>query len=215
VAGLRVNLGCGATPTPGFVNFDNSLTVRLAAYPLIATALARAGVIGPEQLSFARVAREAGIRWADAARRIPLADASAELVYSSHMLEHLDRAAARALLAEVRRVLAPGGIVRLALPDLKLLAESYRADGDADRFVARTLLATERARGPRAILRALIVGPRDHAWMYDGASMIKLLGEAGFERATELPAGSTTIVDPGALDLRERADESVYVEARR
>jgi len=24
---LRINIGCGATPTPGWINLDNSLTV--------------------------------------------------------------------------------------------------------------------------------------------------------------------------------------------
>jgi hypothetical protein len=29
-ANLRVNVGCGSSPTPGWVNFDNSLSVRAA-----------------------------------------------------------------------------------------------------------------------------------------------------------------------------------------
>jgi len=131
------------------------------------------------------------------------------------MLEHLDRAEARAFLGEVRRVLAPGAIVRLAVPDISRLVSGYLRSGDADAFVASTLLATSRPRGPVARLRAAVVGGRDHAWMYDGASLCQLLIANGFVDAQVLAAGETTIPLPAPLDLQERADESVYVEARR
>ena len=34
-ATVRVNVGCGSSPTPGWVNFDNSLSVRAARWPLL------------------------------------------------------------------------------------------------------------------------------------------------------------------------------------
>jgi hypothetical protein len=49
--------------------------------------------------------------------------------------------------------------------------------------------------------------------MYAASSLIRLLERHGFGDARELPAGQTTIPDPGPLDLREREEESVYVEA--
>lgn len=191
----RINLGCGRTPTPGWINFHNSPTVRLARIPFAIEALSRTRILNTEQLAFARVARDHDIRWADAARRLPLPDASAGVAYSSHMLEHLAPALARMFLAEVRRVLAPGGILRLALPDLRKLAADYARDGDADRFVNRTLL-TEAPRGATDRLRTLLFGARNHAWMYDGHSLIRLLGQCGYRDAVELPAGKTTIPHP-------------------
>ena len=207
----RINLGCGRTPTPGWSNFDNSPTIRLAQLPFAVEALSWAGILNHDQLAFARVARDTAIRWADAARRIPLPDASASAAYSSHMVEHLAPGQARSFLAEVRRVLAPGGVLRLALPDLRKLAADYARDGNADRFVNRTLLA-EAPRTRARVLRTLLFGARNHAWMYDGKSLRTLLGECGYREVVELPPGQTTIPDPGALDLREREDESVYVE---
>ncbi len=59
----------------------------------------------------------------------------------------------------------------------------------------------------------ILVGPRHHLWMYDGASLARLLGEAGFDGAAVMPPGKTRIEEPGELDLAERAAESVYVEA--
>jgi SAM-dependent methyltransferase len=136
-----------------------------------------------------------------------------DVIYSSHMLEHLDLAAARDFLAEAYRTLKPGGIIRIAVPDLAMLVERYKADGDADGLVAASLLATEQPKTLVAKLRYLVLGSRHHAWMYDARSLAASLERAGFESARRQEPGSTTIPDPGALDLVERSDESIYMEA--
>ena len=101
------------------------------------------------------------------------------------------------------------------VPDLALLVSKYQETGDANGFVEGTLLATDRGQTVRDRLKFLVVGNRDHNWMYDGASLISMLTDAGFKSAAEQPCGSTRIPDPGGLDLSERAEESVYVEALR
>jgi predicted SAM-dependent methyltransferase len=215
-AKVRLNIGCGGTPTPGWLNVDNSLTVRLARWPALLRILVRSGLIGEDQLAFARIVVDRNIVWGDAVSRIPLCDTSASVVYSSHMLEHLDRTEARQFLAEAKRVLAPDGVLRIVVPDLLQCARHYVEESkDADAFMESTHLAEEKPRGPIALLKSLLVGPRQHLWMYDAASLIRLLQSAGFRDVGELPAGSTTIPDPGELNLAERAGGSVYVEARR
>jgi SAM-dependent methyltransferase len=210
---MRVNIGCGATPTEGWLNLDNSLAIRAARRPVLLRALRLAGVLGPESLGLAATARADNIQWADAVRAIPCPDGSAEAVYSAHMIEHLDRDEAGRFLAEVRRVLRPGGVLRLAAPDLRLLADDYLATGDADDFVRRTYLTQSRPAGLLPRVRSAVIGPRHHLWMYDGASLGGLVRRAGFTQVAVLPPGETAIADPGSLDLKERAEESVYVEA--
>src|SRR2546425_11062307 len=53
-------------------------------------------------------------------------DESAELVYACHVLEYFDRVEVVDVLREWHRVLAHGGVVRLAVPDFAALAEVYR-----------------------------------------------------------------------------------------
>ncbi len=210
---LRVNIGCGQTPTAGWKNFDNSWSIRLSSHPTATRLLSLAGFITPTRMSFLTMARRANIQWADATRRIPLETGSVDALYSSHMIEHLDRAEANRFLNEARRVLRSGGVLRLAAPDIRFHVDNYLTDLDADHFIAMTLLTRPRLRGLRAKLKYLAVGDRDHQWMYDGNSLVKLLTAVGFADARVMPAGATLISEPAALDLSERSPESVFVEA--
>jgi SAM-dependent methyltransferase len=214
-SGIKVNVGCGISPTPGWLNFDNSLSVRVARWPTIFSALRKTGLLTANSTVLAEMGRVGSVRFANAAARIPCAAGSVTALYSSHMIEHLDRSEARAFLAEVRRVLCPGGVVRIAAPDLSRLVGDYLASGDADRFVAHTRMGLDRPEGLRGWARWTLVGPRHHLWMYDGKSLTRLLRETGFDDPVIVPPGTTRIAEPGRLDLSERAAESVYVEAIR
>ena len=213
---MRINVGCGATPTAGWQNFDNSLTIRLARWPGVTRLFKLLNIRNGQASWLGGIANDFDIRYADATVRIPCADKSVEVVYSSHMIEHLDRSGAQAFVAEIKRVLQPGGLVRLAVPDLALFVQQYMATGDADTFVARTSMGLDRPVGVAARAKLALVGPRDHhLWMYDGASLTRLLSEAGFTDIATMPPGETRIPAPGSLNLVERADESVYIEASR
>lgn len=144
---------------------------------------------------------------------LPLQSGSVEVLYSSHMLEHLDQQEVVLFLREARRILCSGGIIRLAVPDIHMQAEKYIATNDADAFVAGTHLTEPRPRTWSRRLWFLLVGPRRHQWMYDGLSLSRLLEAQGFAPPRILKAGETQINDPKNLDLYERAYESVYVEA--
>jgi hypothetical protein len=77
------------------------------------------------------------------------------------------------------------------------------------------LLATPPAVSWRERLQVVLLGYRHHLWMYDAASLGRLLRAGGFVNVVALAPGVTTIRDPGALDLAERVEESVYLEARK
>lgn len=95
-------------------------------------------------------------------------DNSAALIYASHVLEHFSRHHVSAVLAEWRRVLSPGGILRLAVPDFEKLVEVYLQTG-------RNL---EVVLGP-------LVGRQDHPFnfhymIFDARKLTSLLLEVGF-----------------------------------
>lgn len=97
-------------------------------------------------------------------------DNSSELIYACHVLEHFGRKTYRAALAEWFRVLAPGGVLRLAVPDFEVAARLY---------LGGTL--------PRGIedVRGLVTGgQRDqydfHGMIFDETSLSDDLKSVGF-----------------------------------
>lgn len=74
----------------------------------------------------------------DLSRGIPLPDASCDVVYHAAVLEHIRRSDAAAFLVECHRVLKPGGVIRVGVPDLEKLCQLYlsklqaTAAGDVD-----------------------------------------------------------------------------------
>jgi len=57
---------------------------------------------------------------------LPIGDDSAEIVYSSHTIEHVDDSAVRNMLSESHRILKKGGLIRLVTPDAELAFRAYR-----------------------------------------------------------------------------------------
>lgn len=127
--------------------------------------------------------------------------------------DYLDQNEAEKFLREALRILRPGGIIRIAVPDIKKQIAHYNESGDADAFIAATHLCMPRPRSIALRLRLLLIGTRHHQWMYDGNSLASLLHKHGFVKADVMPVGQTKIHDYEPLDLEERTSESVYVEA--
>ncbi len=67
------------------------------------------------------------VRAANLLGRLPFDDDSVDVAYSSHFVEHLDDEQLGTFVAEVRRILRPGGVFRVVVPDLENLAREYLA----------------------------------------------------------------------------------------
>ena len=212
---VRINIGCGMAPTKEWLNYDNSPVVRLASWPLTVRALTAVGAINQGHAEFADFCRRHGVRYANAVSHIPHADRSVDVIYSSHMIEHLDRREAKGFLSECRRVLKPGGLLRIVVPDLRITVDDYVARGNADVFLDHLQLELDKPHGLRGHLRNILIGGRNHHWLYDRRSLSALIARSGFDDVRVLEPGETRIAEPGELNLREREGESAYVEASR
>src|SRR5260370_12816703 len=133
--GIRVNIGCGQSPPPGWHNYDNSPAIWIGQSRLATGALRMLGLLNQGNLSYIAYCRQNDIRYADAIKHIPYADGSVSVIYSSHMVEHLDQTEARRFMQECYRALESGGTLRIAVPDLLPLARAYVAGGSADAFL--------------------------------------------------------------------------------
>jgi ubiquinone/menaquinone biosynthesis C-methylase UbiE len=99
-----------------------------------------------------------------------LADGSVELIYACHVLEHFGRNDYQRVLNEWSRVLAPGGVLRVAVPDFAVCARLY--------------VEGKLAGGIRDITGLVVGGQRDkydfHAVIFDEALLTSSLLAAGF-----------------------------------
>src|SRR5579864_5674354 len=85
-APYKLHLGCGTTPLDGWINID----------------------VDPNLF-------HADLIW-DLTQGLPFEDKSCALVHSEHVLEHFPLEAGINLLRECRRVLQPGGVLRVGMP---------------------------------------------------------------------------------------------------
>ena len=112
-----------------------------------------------------------------------LPDAGADALFSSHSLEHLDAHEVPQALAEFRRVLRPGGMAWIVVPDVQVLAEKI-ATGDLDGELYRSPAGPISARD---VLwghgTAIAAGRRHmaHRTGFSAATLQRRLAEAGFD----------------------------------
>jgi len=66
-----------------------------------------------------------GVESWKASEGIPAASQSVDVVYHSHLLEHLQQEEGEDLIQECFRVLKPGGILRIVVPDLERICRDY------------------------------------------------------------------------------------------
>ena len=211
---LLVNLGSGPTGPESWVNLDRSPTMLLRHVPWAARALRRAGVIGDHHLTpwDPHIVRQ------DLTKRLPFEDGSVDAVYSSHFFEHIYYSDAEAILEECHRVLKPGGVLRLALPDGEAWArELIESDDDAGEAGHRYLLRLgshplERPTGKRALTAR--IGGHIHRWQPTRGLVRRMLVEAGFSDS-EISDRKFLEGDLPEIERIETREESFFTEARR
>jgi predicted SAM-dependent methyltransferase len=121
----------------------------------------------------------------DATRPFPFADNTFDYVMGEHMIEHIDYAGAEAMLRECYRVLKPGGRIRLATPDLQVLA-GLCAPVQNTAQTTYVNFAAERALPEVTACKAVFVVNNafrnyGHQFLYDPETLRHNLASHGFE----------------------------------
>jgi predicted SAM-dependent methyltransferase len=231
-----------------FVRTRTSLGVKVAAHTLLAEyriqRLHRSGVskarrfVGQKQLKLnlgcGPNVKEGWVnidlsRWADLhldlREDLPFADESVALIYSEHFFEHLAYPdEVRHLLLESFRVLQPGGVFSVGVPDLEpQLVEYVRETTDSNGLQPEDFARKRKARGeeeqnlwiPRwvftthlHIINWYFRQNNEHKYAYDFQTLATVLAEAGFDEIERRPFNPE-------LDTEKRRAETLYVDAHK
>jgi predicted SAM-dependent methyltransferase len=153
----------------------------------------------------------------DVTRPWPVPAGSIDFVYADQVIEHFPLHVGRAVLRHAFDALAPGGMIRLATPDVERTARLY-LEGSA---TCADHLARHRRRGydaehPVDLLRVTF-SENGHDFCYDLASLTAELEQAGFVDVRRYEVGESDIAAFRSLESRADPTEvatTLVVEAR-
>ena len=146
---MKLNLGCGRRVLSGFFNVDIQQNPK-----------------APRALDLI----------ADISQPLPLPDACADEVHAYHLIEHFFRWQANDILTEWKRLLKPGGLLVLELPNLEAACKNLLAGMD-DQMCMWPLYGDWSHRDPYMM----------HKHGYTPRTIKALAEECGFEAIAMLP----------------------------
>jgi predicted SAM-dependent methyltransferase len=150
---------------------------------------------------------------------LPFQDSSIEGIYTEHCLEHFSLPTAVGIMSEFRRILCPGGVLRIVVPDGELYMDIYNNQTIGDntkKFPFQDREAFNGICSPILSVNRIFYFEREslfgHRFIYDTHLMIQLLKHCGFgwAKKTDFRVGADSHL---LLDSESRRSESLYVEA--
>src|SRR5262249_10215856 len=144
------------------------------------------------------VGHEADLAW-NLRRPLPFPDGSVDAIFHEHVLEHFPADHGLLLLEECHRLLRPGGVLRVGVPDAGVYARSY-VDGGSG------VIEELRPGRPTPMLAfEEIFYHHGHKAMYDAETLALFLSAAGFGDVSARGFGESAISPPP--DSEHRRDE--------
>lgn len=172
---VRLNLGCGSVRPQGWINTDSSLNANLQKLPLVGKGIAK--LFNPVEYA------DDNVRYMNLNKQWPFTSDSVDIVYASHLFEHLNVRAASLFVKEAYRCLKPGGVIRIVVPDLYQIAKKYILEYESDSasydpttFIMWAInMHREGQYGNIGLLKKIILEwqgyPHQHKFMYDSKSL--------------------------------------------
>ena len=197
---IKLHLGAFNCALNGWVNTDITPHIWVARVPFAAQLLRAVGRMTQDRLEEHKRGQFSRLKYMDLTRPLPFADGSVSAVFSSHVFEHLFLDEVERLVAEIYRILAPGGVCRVVVPNLSDVVALYDPED------------------PKPFLEAMFeIGRRSdiknaHHSGFTPQSMSKLFASKGFRKTSVLSYRRGECPDIDKLDNRP---ESLFFEAVR
>lgn len=198
---MNINLGCGGDTPDGWINVDFGPGAKLSKIPVL------------RQLSRRFFSHDwnDSIFIHDLRKPLPWKDNSVGYIYSAHTFEHLTKDAGERLTTETFRVLQPGGVLRVVVPDLGHTVGLY-ANGELEATDFLTMLSAVDTQ-PHSFLKRVfsLFAGSGHRCMYDSKTLTNLVNRAGFS-AKPMPPLESAIPDIANVERPDRTVNAAIVE---
>lgn len=215
---IKLNLGCGQVRPIDWINTDSSMNAFIQRLPL-GTDISK--VLGGKTYEDHNVIyMNLNKRWSRFSAE------SIDIVYASHLFEHLSIRSTDIFLSESFRALKTGGTIRLVMPDMFLHAKEYVQQietGNVNALVQFMWALNLHREGQYPIgnffhsLLGWIQGwPHQHKFMYDKYSLSKLLTHYGFVNIKESSFGTSFYINEiNDVENSGGYANSLYLEAKK
>lgn len=175
---IKLNLGCGTDYKKGWVNIDNNSDENIKKLD--------------KNLNLTQP--------------LPYKDNSVDYIFHEHFIEHLTVEEGQSSLKDCLRVLKPGGVMRIATPDLEVTVDKYvNVPLKKDPVIQKFGMDFIKTRAER-----INIGFRwwGHKWLYDWEELERRLREAGAKNIKRCKLGKSDHKDLNNLETR---DESTLI----
>lgn len=154
-----------------------------------------------------------GAVYMDATQPLALRDASVDFAYCEHMIEHVELDDAIAMLGELHRVLRPGGMLRIATPEMDKIVglKNGKLDARQEDYVrlSNMQFGSEFERSsPQNSCYAInrTFHEWGHQFIYDRSTLESVLSHAGFRDVRFCEIGQSAV--PEFRNLETHGDYS-------
>jgi predicted SAM-dependent methyltransferase len=216
---MKLNLGCGSVRPQGWINTDSSLNANLQKIPVVGKMITK---------RFNDVVYDdSNMIYMNLNKRWKYADNSVDIVYASHLFEHLSLKSADLFLKESFRCLKPGGVIRIVVPDLYKICKRYISEYESGNEKASEFILwaiNMHREGQYGVnlspVKKLVLEwqgyPHQHKFMYDEKSLALKFRAQGFTDILSLEYGVSKYINE-IKDVEGKTESylSVYLEGKK
>lgn len=172
---VKLNIGCGTDYKKGWINIDNNSDNNIDKLDL---------------------------NW-DLRNPLPFEENSVDFVFNEHFFEHLTIDEAQITIKDLMRVLKPGGVMRIAMPDLERVVNNYlHTPLNKDPVIKKFKMDYIKTKAEWMNISFRWWG---HKWLYDWEELERRLREAGYPNANRATLNKSLHPDLRNLETRDES----------
>jgi ubiquinone/menaquinone biosynthesis C-methylase UbiE len=207
---MYIQYGSGLSAPKEWINFDVSPTLRFQRIPVLGMLFRK--TMKPE---FPK-----NVKYGDITKGLPgIRAASCDGIYCSHVLEHLSLNDFQKAINNTYKLLKPGAIFRLVMPDFNNLVKSYIDQKNQNNpeachiFMKNSGMASEYSRSSYKTRLFESFGNSRHQWLWDAAATIIELQKAGFKNIRPSKFNDSTDTMFSLVEDPDRFNGALALEA--